>query len=107
MLVILQLAYLIVLIDWKPYSEDSVQNKELLHEVNSLIVLYFLTLFTGMVIPDSRLKEQIGLALISLEVLNLLVNIVPLLYYALKSIIRRCKVHYQINQAKRDVFKAL
>ena len=69
-----------MLIDWKPYGEDSVQSKELLHEANSLIVLYFLTLFTGMIIPDPRLKEHVGLALISFELLNLLVNIVPLLY---------------------------
>ena len=46
-LIFLQLYFMIALIDWKPYKDPSAQKKEVYNEINYLLVLYFLVLFTG------------------------------------------------------------
>ena len=51
-LILLQLVYMAVLVDLKPFAEQSEQTEEVISEKNCLFVLWFLVIFTGNVIED-------------------------------------------------------
>ena len=46
-LILLQLVYMAVLLDLRPFADKSEQSQEVQSEIDCLLVLYFLVLFTG------------------------------------------------------------
>ena len=78
-LILLQLVYMAVLVDLKPFAEPSEQKEEVMNEINCLLVLSFLVLFTGNIIEDPELRENIGLVLVATQVLFITAMIILLL----------------------------
>ena len=60
----IQLVYMAVLIGLRPYAETNEQKLEVKNELDCLLVLYFLILFTGKFIQDPFLREKVGEVLI-------------------------------------------
>ena len=90
-----------ILVDLKPFAEPNEQKDEVISEVNCLLVLWFLVLFTfsGIVIQDPYLRESIGFVLVSTQVLFIVAIIILLLFSAMKAIYRVLKVKYLKREA--------
>ena len=88
-----------VLLDMRPFANTSEQNEEFLSEVDCLLVLYFLVMFTGTFIHDPILREDIGFVLVVTQVTFLAIVILRLLFSLIKALYRRCKLSFLIRQA--------
>ena len=71
-------------------------------EIDCLLVLYFLVLFTGKFVLDPELRENVGLVLVSTQVLFLALVVIQLFYSGAKAVYRMCKVRYLKRQAKKQ-----
>ena len=91
-----------VLVNWRPYADTSIQKKEVQNELGCMLVLGFLVLFSGQLIPDPYVREIIvGLALVISQVIMLLLNIAPLIFATVKSCYQKCKVKFTRDRVKK------
>lgn len=73
----MQLAYMVFITNFTIYDSPSKQCIELINEWVVLVTIYILSLLAGDYITDPDLREDIGIALISLTGINFFVNFVP------------------------------
>ena len=71
-------------------------------EIDCLLVLYFLVLYTGKFVLDPELREDIGIVLIATQMLFLAFIVIRLLYSGARAVYRMCKVRYLKRQAKKQ-----
>ena len=95
----LNLLFLCIMVFIKPYRDSRVQKLETINEISCLLIIYFFLCFTGLVedgeivtvfLNDAKARDQIGLILISLTLINFLIDFVPILFDAKVGIKNKC-----------------
>ena len=75
----LNMAYLCLVIHFKPFAESMEQTFETINEFACLITIYFMLLFVDLYIYDAETRGWVGLVLMGITGINFLVNMLPVL----------------------------
>lgn len=88
---LLQLLYLIFLLHFKVYRDRKEYVMEVINELIILMTNYSLMTITGDFI-DIKAHARMANVMIGLCLINFVVNFTPIIYSAIKGLIRRCRI---------------
>ena len=75
---------------------------EQLNELVTIVTIYFLLCYTGQFVLDLKTRDQLGIAMICLTVLNFLINSVPIILSLKDEIQRRYRMS-KVNKYKKEL----
>ena len=87
----LNLIDLAIIVLFRPYASSMEQRSETLNGIASLLILYCLMLFSDQFISEKKQVSNIGDFLISIQVINIAVNVLPMLALLLMRLYRGIK----------------
>ena len=106
---IINLAYLILLLNLNVFRTQRQYSQELLNESVTFCTVYFLFIFTGFFVTNASPLHYMGLAMLSLTGLNFLINLLPIFFDFTKGIrlrYRRWKQKRAMNLKRKAVIYA-
>ena len=107
---VLNLSYYIIINNWNMFRTPRQYQLELLNEGVIFFTVYFLIIFTNFFVTDAYSMQCAGMAMLSLTVLNFVINFLPILNDARISLMRKYRVwrHTRaINLKKKAVIYAV
>ena len=87
----LNLIDLAIIVVFRPYASSKEQRNETINGIASLLILYCLMLFSDQFISEKKLVTNIGDFLIGIQIINIAVNVLPMLALLLMRIYRSIK----------------
>ena len=104
---ILNLFYLIFIVTYKPFNSTKEFVVEFINEQVTVISIYLLCLYAGDYIQDPQTKDHVGLAMVTITVLNFLMNLLVVFHSMYHETRARCIKRAATKKFKQEQKQAL